>query len=164
MNKMIILVTMLMTLTLISCNNPSSPETSNRTAESEELIFPRGELIHNNNFTGKAWLTSLVVADSVNTNAVGVVTFEPGARTNWHLHPAGQIVIALSGTGYYQEEDSPKEILHKGDVVKCPPDIPHWHGAGPHEEFVQMAITGRQNGPTEWLHAVSDEEYNAHGD
>jgi quercetin dioxygenase-like cupin family protein len=159
MKKMISLVTALMTLAIISCNNPDNPETGNRSGETGDLIFVRGELINNNNFTGKAWLNSLVVADSVNTNAVGVVTFEPGARTNWHLHPAGQIVIALSGTGYYQEEDRPKEILRRGDVVKCPQDIPHWHGAGPDEEFVQMAITGRQHGPTQWMHAVSDEEY-----
>lgn len=153
------LVTALLTLSIISCSNPDNPESTTLPAGSSELIFPRGELLSNDNFTGKAWLNSLVVADSVNTNAVGVVTFEPGARTNWHLHPAGQIVIALSGTGYYQEENSQKEILHKGDVVKCPPDIPHWHGAGPDEEFVQMAVTGRQNGPTEWLQAVTDEEY-----
>lgn len=159
MNKMIILVTALMTLTIFSCKNKDRSETNYLSAESGDLIFPRGELINNENFTGKAWLNSLVVADSVNTNAVGVVTFEPGARTNWHLHPAGQIVIALSGTGYYQEEGHLKEILRKGDVVKCPQDIPHWHGAGPDEEFVQMAITGRQNGPTQWMHAVSQEEY-----
>lgn len=163
MNKMIIMVTALITLSIFSCSNPDNTETNNTPAESGKLIFPRGELISNDNFVGKAWLSSLVVADSVNTNAVGVVTFEPGARTNWHLHPAGQIVIALSGTGYYQEEDHPKEILRKGDVVKCPQDIPHWHGAGPDEEFVQMAITGRQNGPTLWMHAVSDEQYLAEG-
>lgn len=159
MNKMITLLTALMILTISSCNNPDNSESNDFSADAGDLIFARGELIKNKNFTGQAWLNSLVVADSVNTNAVGVVTFEPGARTNWHLHPAGQIVIALSGTGYYREEDSPKEILRKGDVVKCPQDIPHWHGAGPDEEFVQMAITGRQNGPTRWMHVVTDEEY-----
>jgi quercetin dioxygenase-like cupin family protein len=73
----------------------------------------------------------MVVADSVNTNEASVVAFEPGAGTNWHLHPAGQIVIALSEVGYYQEKNSPKEILKKGDVLKCPQDLPHWHGTGP---------------------------------
>jgi quercetin dioxygenase-like cupin family protein len=68
-------------------------------------------------------------------------------------------LIAISGVGYYQEKGSPIVVLHKGDVAKCPPNIPHWHGASPDEEFVQVAITGRQGGPTEWLEPVTDEEY-----
>jgi quercetin dioxygenase-like cupin family protein len=103
----------------------------------------------------------LITSDSTNFNAVGNVTFEAGARTNWHLHPAGQIILATGGLGYYQEKGSPKEILRKGDVVKCPPNVPHWHGAGPDQPFIQIAITGREKGPTEWLQAVTDEEYNA---
>ncbi len=125
----------------------------------DATLFPKGEKINNDNFTGTAWLTSLVTADSTNDNAVGSVTFAPGARTNWHLHPAGQIILATGGVGYYQEKGSPKRILQKGDVVKCPPNTPHWHGAGPDQEFVQIAITGRENGPTEWLEAVTEEAY-----
>ena len=56
-------------------------------------------------------------------------TFEPGARTKWHLHPDGQIILALGGTGYHQEQGSPRKILRKGDVVTCFPNVPHWHGA-----------------------------------
>ncbi|MDF9796230.1 quercetin dioxygenase-like cupin family protein [Catalinimonas alkaloidigena] len=61
--------------------------------------------------------------------------------------------------GYYQEKGSPKRTLEKGDVVKCPPNVPHWHGASADQVFIQIAITGRQNGPTEWLEVVTDEEY-----
>ena len=127
----------------------------------ESLIFPKGTKLEDERFNGTAWLQSLVVSDSVNHIAVGSVTFEPGARTKWHLHPDGQIILALSGTGYYQEQGSPKLILRKGDVVTCPPDIPHWHGASANQEFLQIAITSRLKGPTKWLHAVSDEEYHA---
>lgn len=122
-------------------------------------IFAKGNKITNNNFTGTAYLQMLTEADSLNPTSVGNVTFEPGARTNWHSHPAGQIILALDGTGYYQEEGSDKRIIHKGDVIKCPPNVPHWHGAGPDEEFVQVAITGRENGPTKWLQPVTEEEY-----
>jgi quercetin dioxygenase-like cupin family protein/alkylhydroperoxidase/carboxymuconolactone decarboxylase family protein YurZ len=125
----------------------------------DTTLFPKGTKITNDNFTGAAWLTSLVTADSTNDNAVGSVTFAPGARTDWHLHPDGQIIIATGGVGYYQEKGSPKQIIRKGDVVKCPPNTPHWHGAGPDQEFVQIAITGRENGPTEWLEAVTEEAY-----
>lgn len=126
----------------------------------ETSIFARGEKITNDNFVGTAYLQQLIAADSLNPTAVGNVTFEPGARTKWHLHPGGQILLATGGIGYYQEKDSPKRILRKGDVVKCPPNIPHWHGASHDQPFIQVAITNSQNGPTEWLHLVSEEEYN----
>lgn len=147
---------LLLAILFVACTG-SQPETAME--QKTELVFPKGNKITNNNFTGNVWLKMLVEADSLNQNSVGSVTFEPGARTNWHLHPSGQILLAISGTGYYQEKGHPIEILHKGDVVKCPPNVPHWHGAAPDQEFVQVAITSRQGGPTEWLQPVTDEEY-----
>ena len=126
----------------------------------DEIIFPLGQKIENDNFIGTAWLNQLIQSDSSNKIQVGSVTFEQGARTKWHVHPAGQILLALDGTGYYQEKGSPKRLLRKGDVVKCPPNVPHWHGAGPDEKFIQVAITNAQNGATVWLQAVSDADYN----
>lgn len=141
---------------LLACNN-HHPDID----KESELVFPKGEKLISNNFTGTAWFAPLIASDSLNFNAVGNVIFEPGARTNWHFHPAGQIILAISGVGYYQEKGSPMRTLHKGDAVKCPPNIPHWHGASPDQEFVQIAITGRALGPTEWLEPVTDEEYNS---
>jgi quercetin dioxygenase-like cupin family protein len=91
---------------------------------------------------------------------VGNVTFTPGARSNWHYHPAGQILLITGGTGYYQEKGSPKKIIRKGDVINCPPNVPHWHGASAREEMIQIAITNTQNGTVVWLQPVTDEEYN----
>jgi len=154
-------------IAMLICSCKQSEE-NNRTADSttldksvapRELIFSKGEKITNNNFVGDAWVEMLVLADSVNRNSVGSVTFEPGARTNWHSHPNGQIILSLSGEGYYQEKGSEKKILRKGDVVKCPANTPHWHGASADKEFIQLAITSRVDGPTEWLDAVTDEEY-----
>jgi 4-carboxymuconolactone decarboxylase len=127
--------------------------------QKEELIFPKGEKITNNNFIGNAWLQQMILSDSLNPTQVGNVTFEPAARTNWHLHPAGQILLVTGGLGYYQEKGSPRRLLRKGDVVKCPPGIPHWHGASSDQSFIQVAITNTQNGPTVWLQKVTDEEY-----
>lgn len=124
-------------------------------------IFPKGDKITNDNFVGTAWLYQAVQADSSNQTAVGSVTFEPGARTNWHYHPAGQILIAIDGIGYYQEKGSPIKILRKGDVVKCPPNVPHWHGASRDQQFVQIAITSSEKGPTVWMQSVTDTEYNS---
>lgn len=125
----------------------------------QNLIFPKGEKITNNNFQGTAWLQPLVAQDSLNTTSVGNVTFEPGARTKWYVHPGGQILLATGGVGYYQEKDSPKKILQKGDVIKCLPNVPHWHGASSDKAFIQIAITNTQNGPVIWLEPVTDAEY-----
>lgn len=124
-------------------------------------IFLRGKKITNDNFTGTAYLQVMVAPDSLNATSIGNVTFEPGARTKWHSHPGGQILLVTDGVGYYQEKGAPKKILRKGDSVKCPPNIAHWHGASADTEFVQIAVTNTQNGPTVWLAAVTDAQYNS---
>lgn len=155
-NKTLLLLSCLFGL---SCSQQRQSEKMVK-EETNQQIFAKGEKITNDNFTGTAWLNNLVSADSVNQNAVGSVTFEPGARTKWHSHPAGQIILALDGVGYYQEEGKDKVIIRKGEVVKCPIDVPHWHGASADTAFVQIAITGREKGETVWLKPVTDEEYN----
>jgi quercetin dioxygenase-like cupin family protein len=140
-----------------SCNQKNeSGYTSN---SSVPTVFAKGKQITNDNFTGTVWLENLIEADSINQNSVGSVTFEPGTRSKWHIHPAGQIILAIEGVGYYQEKGQAKKILRKGEAVKCPADIPHWHGASSDSKFVQVAITGREKGETIWLEAVTDEEY-----
>lgn len=161
MNKINMVLVTLLIITFSSCNNTKSKKNESMNLQSmNQLIFDKGEKIDSPNFTGSVWLNNLISADSLNQNAVGCVTFEPGARTSWHSHPAGQIILALGGIGYYQEKGKPIEIIHKGEVVKCPHNIPHWHGASPDSEFIQIAITGRENGPTVWYSPVTDEEYN----
>lgn len=147
-------------LLAFSCNQQNDSEQASQSESQEMSIFPKGEKIENDNFTGTAYLNMMVYADSINQNSVGNVTFKPGARTNWHLHPNGQIILALEGEGYYQEEGKAKEVLRSGDVIKCPPNVPHWHGASPDKTFVQTAISNGISGPAEWLEPVSDEEYN----
>lgn len=148
----------LITVVSISCtqHNNSAQTTA---SESQELIFAKGKQITNDNFTGVTWLENLIQTDSLNQNSVGSVTFEPGARSKWHTHPAGQILLAIDGIGYYQEKGQAKKILRKGDAIKCPPNIPHWHGASADTKFIQVAITGREKGETVWLEAVTDQEY-----
>ena len=159
MKRIISWVIAVMVFTIVSCNN-SKDEVKHDLINSEDnLIFPKGRKIEDDRFHGTAWLQSLVVSDSTNHIAVGSVTFEQGARTKWHLHPDGQIIIALSGIGFYQEKGNPKRMLKKGDVVTCPPNVPHWHGASADTAFIQIAITSRLKGPTEWLEAVHEKEY-----
>ena len=122
-------------------------------------IFPRGSKITNNNFKGTAYLQMLMEADSVNPTTVGNVTFEAGARTKWHVHPGGQILLVMDGVGYYQEKGQAKKILKRGDVIKCPANVAHWHGASADSAFVQVAITNRHLGETVWLDEVTEEDY-----
>jgi quercetin dioxygenase-like cupin family protein len=157
MKKMIQLIIAVSAIAVVSCNNSNDQVKYDLRQAEENLIFPKGEKIENDRFEGVAWLQTLVESDSTNHIAVGSVTFEPGARTKWHLHPDGQIVLAIGGESHYQEQGSPKKILRKGDMVKCEPNVPHWHGASTDNVFIQIAITSRLKGPTEWLHAVSDE-------
>ena len=126
-----------------------------------KLVFPKGNKITNNNFTGTAWLQMLVNNDSTYNTSIGNVTFEPGARTNWHYHPGGQILLVTDGIGYYQEKGYSIQLLHKGDIIKCPPNIEHWHGASPGCSLTHIAIsTNLQKGNVVWLQPVTDEEYN----
>ena len=123
-------------------------------------IFPKGNKITNYNFAGTAWLQMLVSNDSTYNTSIGNVTFEPKARTNWHKHPGGQILLVTEGKGYYQEKGKPAQLIQKGDVVRIPPDTEHWHGAAPDSELTHIAISpNTDKGSVVWLAAVSDEEY-----
>ncbi|WP_156940126.1 (R)-mandelonitrile lyase [Caldanaerobius polysaccharolyticus] len=128
---------------------------------SESVIFPKGQKITNENFIGQVWLEMLVSNDDTFNCSIGNVTFEPGARNNWHKHPGGQILLVTGGKGYYQEEGKPVQVLHEGDVVKIRPYVKHWHGATPDSWFTHIAIsTNVQKGNVEWMEPVTDEEYN----
>lgn len=126
----------------------------------DSVIFPKGEKITNNYFVGSAWLEMLVSNDDTFNCPIGNVTFEPGARNNWHKHAGGQILLVTGGKGYYQEVGKAAVVLHEGDVVKIHPNVKHWHGAAADSWFAHIAIsTNVQMGETEWLEPVTDDEY-----
>jgi quercetin dioxygenase-like cupin family protein len=145
-----------------ACSTKTEKQESMKTDKNElNAIFPIGEKGPAEWFTGNAYPTSLLEADSVYTTIAGNVYFEPGARSNWHTHPAGQILIITDGVGYYQIEGQPIEIMKKGDVVKFPPNVRHWHGASPDTGVQQLyIIPNTEQGIVEWMEPVSDEEYN----
>ena len=117
----------------------------------EDQIFPKGKKGHAENFTGAAWNYDLVPNDSIFNTVAGNVYFEPGARSNWHLHPAGQILIITGGVGFHQIQGEPRQVIRKGDVVKCPPNVLHWHGASADTGMQQMyIIPNTEKGIVEW--------------
>lgn len=145
-------------LLTVACKDQTNKQSSENNIQS---IFPKGELGPAENFTGKAWNTGLVSNDTIYNTLVGNVYFEPGARSNWHTHPAGQILIITDGVGYHQIKGQARQTIKKGDVVKCPPNVTHWHGASPDTGLQQLYIVpNTEKGIVQWMHPVSDEEYN----
>jgi quercetin dioxygenase-like cupin family protein len=156
-SPLILLVTII--TSLAACNNHQNQKIM--AAQEESTLFPTGKKLPNDWFSGNAFLTPLVAKDKNNDFAMGSVTFEPGARTNWHTHPKGQVLIVTEGEGFYQEKGKPAQAIKKGDVVNIPENTEHWHGASASSRMVHIAITnylGEQN--VVWLKPVSDEEYN----
>ena len=92
----------------------------------------------------------------------GLVTFEPGAPTAWHTHPAGQTLIVTSGSGWVQEWGGGRQQIQPGDVIWIPPNVKHWHGATATNRMSHIAITNMLNGKNvDWMEQVSDEQYGA---
>ncbi|WP_447642136.1 MULTISPECIES: (R)-mandelonitrile lyase [Chitinophagaceae] len=147
-------------LALPSCNNNKNEQTM--TAQDDNTpLFPKGEKLPNDWFSGNAFLHPLLAKDKNNEFALGSVTFEPGARTVWHTHPKGQVLIVTEGEGFYQEKGKPAQRIKKGDVVNIPENIEHWHGATATSKMVHIAITNYQGkANVTWLNPVTDEEYN----
>jgi len=132
---------------------------STRVVAQDASIFPKGEISTTDNHTGTIWLNELSAGDSVFTNSIALATYAAGAKLDWHIHPAGQILLITEGTGYYQEKGKRVQIVHKGDVIKCVPGVAHWHGASPGSSFAYIAVTPTTKGKTIWLQRVTDEEY-----
>jgi quercetin dioxygenase-like cupin family protein/ketosteroid isomerase-like protein len=82
-----------------------------------------------------------------------------GSKLNWHLHPEGQLLLITHGVGYYQEKEKEVMVVRAGDVVKCLPNVEHWHGATPNNPVTYLAISG--NAPTVWTDTLTAETYNA---
>ena len=90
------------------------------------------------------------------------MTFEPGARTAWHTHPLGQTLIVTAGCGLVKCESGPARVIRPGDVVQCPPNERHWHGALPDTAMTHIAIQEALDGRVvDWLEKVTDGEYEA---
>ena len=114
-------------------------------------------------FTGTVRIDPLFAAQAPARAAGNAVTFEPGARTAWHTHPLGQVLIVTAGSGRVQREGGPIEEIHPGDVIWFEPDEKHWHGAAPTTAMTHIAIQESLDGKAvTWMEHVSDEHYEAH--
>jgi len=111
-------------------------------------------------FTGAVRIDPLHQAPDPARVSAASVTFEPGARTAWHTHPLGQMLIVTAGYGWAQREGGPVEEIRPGDVVWFAPGEKHWHGATPSTGLTHLAIQEYLNGKgVDWMEQVSVEQY-----
>lgn len=112
-------------------------------------------------FTGSVRIDPIQPEPSSPSRATAaLVSFEPGARSNWHTHPLGQLLIVTAGQGWTQCWGEPKMVISAGDTVWCPPGEKHWHGATEDEGMRHIALTEMLDGKNvEWLEQVTDEQY-----
>jgi quercetin dioxygenase-like cupin family protein len=113
-------------------------------------------------FTGTVRIDPLYSSTAPGTAAGNAVTFEPGARTAWHTHPAGQALIVIAGFGLVQREGGQVEKICPGDTVWFEPGEKHWHGASPNTAMTHIAIQESIDGKqVDWMEKVTDEQYSA---
>jgi quercetin dioxygenase-like cupin family protein len=111
-------------------------------------------------FTGSVSVDPLFASHAPSASSGAYVSFEPGARSAWHTHPAGQVLIVTSGVGRVQRWGGKVEEIRPGDVVWTPPGVKHWHGAAPATALTHIAITESVDGKNvAWMEKVSDEQY-----
>jgi quercetin dioxygenase-like cupin family protein len=112
------------------------------------------------NFTGTVTVRMTAEAIAPGQAGTALVTFQPGARTNWHTHPAGQILYVTQGCGWYQEEGSAVARICTGDTIHARPGAKHWHGATNRQSMSHLAISEMLNGkPVDWLQPVTADQF-----
>lgn len=111
-------------------------------------------------FTGTVLQDSLATPAAPSRTSATLVTFTPGARTNWHTHKTRQVLVATQGTGMVQVRGRPPQLLRAGDVAEVPPGLVHWHGSIAGHLFAHISFV-ETDGPdnTSWMEPVAEEEY-----
>mgnify|MGYP000165093857 CR=1 FL=1 len=140
-----------------------SEETSEK-GETSQILYKAGTQKSfkgpDNLFTGDVQVDMLFPSNDTAHYSGAYVTFQPGARTAWHLHPAGQHMVVTAGVGLTGTRDGKIVTIKTGDAVWCPPDIDHWHGATPDSPMTHLVLTGVLDGKNViWKEKVTDEQY-----
>lgn len=154
---------LLLTLAMASMVVTPAASAAEKSAQQTILVYgSQGSFVGPDEFfTGKVQVDMLFPATKDQPISGGYVTFAPGARSAWHTHPLGQTLLIIEGTAWTQEWGKPITEAHAGDVIVCPANVKHWHGATPNASMKHLALTGTtadgQNAT--WLEKVSDEQY-----
>ena len=127
-------------------------------AEDYELssFLEEGFKAPNTNYLGEAWLNSLIRSDELISYNLTKATFKANSTLNWHKHTDQQVLIVISGKGYYQEKGKQPIVIKEGDILKCTANTEHWHSSSKHQDVTYLAI---YKGETEWTDVLTQEYY-----
>ncbi|MBO0358030.1 cupin domain-containing protein [Hymenobacter sp. BT186] len=163
MKRIAVTAALVGSLGLVNFAQTNSTAPAAKPAAAPGTIFPKGNRAPAANFTGEVHVYTLVKDEPTFNCASSNVTFAPGARSNWHTHAAGQILMVTDGVGYYQEKGQPIRLLRKGDVVKAQPGVEHWHGASPKQSMTHIALNvNTEKGLVAWGRPVTNQEYSSY--
>ena len=110
----------------------------------------------NTNYLGEALLNPLIRADESLSYNITKATFKANSTLNWHKHTDRQVLIVVSGKGYYQEKGKQPIVIKEGDILKCTANTEHWHSSSKDQDVTYLAI---YKGETEWTEVLSQEAY-----
>ena len=110
----------------------------------------------NTNYLGEAWLNPLIRADESLSYNITKATFKANSTLNWHKHTDQQVLILVSGKGYYQEKGKQPIVIKEGDVIRCSANTEHWHASSKEQDVTYLAI---YKGETEWTDVLTQEAY-----
>src|SRR5215468_12003358 len=155
----------LISLSLFALVSLQTQTSAAKASTSSTIKITRSDSLQSNQgsvqyFTGSVQVQQLFPASDPSRTSGGKVTFEAGARSAWHTHPFGQILIVTDGTGWIQQWGGPIEEIRKGDVIWIPAGVKHWHGATPTTAMIHIAIQEQLNGKAvDWMEKVTDAQY-----
>jgi quercetin dioxygenase-like cupin family protein len=161
MKRLILTLTLFM---LIASATYTSPEIASAQGKESQFVY-RAESQKSfkgpeDLFTGDVQVDMLFPDNETAQYSGAYVTFQPGARTNWHWHPAGQHMIVTNGIALTGTRDGKIIEFHEGETVWCPPELDHWHGATPDASMTHLVITGSKDGKAViWKEKVTDKQY-----
>ena len=110
----------------------------------------------NTNYLGEAWLNPLIRSDESLSYNITKATFKANSTLNWHKHTDQQVLIIVSGKGYYQEKGKQPILIKEGDVIRCTSNTEHWHASSKEQDVTYLAI---YKGETEWTDVLTQEAY-----
>jgi 4-carboxymuconolactone decarboxylase len=155
------LATFVATTPLVAQNSTTTGQRSAPSGDSVRITRrtpppERGAVLPN--FTGRVSVEPLFDSIASSRASGASVSFEAGARTAWHSHSRGQMLIVTAGVGRVQQWGAPLEEIRPGDVVRIPPNVKHWHGAAPATAMTHIAVA---EGSTQWMEQVTEVQFNA---
>ena len=116
----------------------------------------QGFKVPNTNYLGEAWLNPLIRSDESLSYNITKATFKANSTLNWHKHTDQQVLILVSGKGYYQEKGKQPIVIKEGDVIRCSANTEHWHASSKEQDVTYLAI---YKGETEWTNVLTQEAY-----